>query len=158
MIRSLAPLVLVLIVVGAAVGQPIGTTPTGNPPAGPPTFTSRSPTPSPYLNLLGGAGGIPAVNYSLGVRPFLQRPVSPFATQPGAFPQQAGYLPPPTAPAREYPTALEPTDASSLPPTGHPVTFGNRNGPSGSRSGFFPPSGSQQQPAGAAKAIPRAKK
>ncbi len=156
-------LALLLAAAGSALGQYPGA---GGSPQ-PPTFGNRqqqSPL-SPYLNLLNGSGANPAANYYNLTRPFLQQQgQSPFAPQvgqnAGGFQQQIGYLPPAAPPDYSTRDPFDATGSSALPPTGHPVVYGNKYGQASGagRSGFFPPSGSQQQPAGGAKAIPRAKK
>lgn len=134
----------------------------GQPPVvQPPNFGARQPQQplSPYLNLLSGAGANPAVNYYNIARPFLQPPPSPFAAQPGmipqpsAFPAQTGYLRAPALPSPYLRDPTELTDGSTLPPTGHPVVFGNRT--PGGRGGFLP---SGQQPAQTPATMPRAKR
>jgi hypothetical protein len=155
--------VVLLSVSAAATAQMPNRIPGGGaayPPLAPPTFGNRpqqSPI-SPYLNLLNGTGN-PATNYYNFARPLLQPPPSPFApplgSQPGAFPQQTGFLPPAALPAYESATPFEPT--GSLPPTGHPVLFGNKYGQAsgGARTGFFPPP--QNPTTGRTQTIPKAK-
>jgi len=155
---------LLLSAAGTALAQ--FPPPTGSPFPQPPTFgngVQQSPI-SPYLNLLNNNGSNPAVNYYNFARPLLQQQqqVSPFAPpfvgQPGAFPQQMGYLPPGVPfVASEQP--FTPTGNGSLPPTGHPVVYGNRFGQAssgGGRTGYFPPAPGQQ-PSAAPQSIPRSK-
>lgn len=130
----------------------------------PPNFGARQPPSplSPYLNLLNNTGLNPAANYYNLTRPFVQPP-SPFAAQPGVmpppgvFPAQTGYLRAPSLPSPYARDPAELTDGSTLPPTGHPVLFGNRA--PGGRSGFLPTglppaTGAAQPPA----TLPRAKR
>jgi hypothetical protein len=156
----LAFAVLVSAVGGTAWGQ--YPQPGGAPQ--PPSFGGRlqqSPI-SPYLNLLNNSGANPAANYYNFARPLVQQQqgMSPFAPQggqsSGGFQQQTGYLPPAALPARELASPFEPTGSLSLPPTGHPVVFGNKSGSGAGRTGYFPPA-SGQQPAATSKSIPRAK-
>lgn len=149
---------------GAAFGQLPGyPAPQSPQPVSPPNFGARQPQQplSPYLNLLNGVGN-PAVNYYNIARPFLQPPPSPFAAppgmlpQPGAFPAQVGYLRAPALPPASARDPADPTaDGSTLPPTGHPVTFGNRT--PGGRSGFLP-TGAQPGQTKQPTTMPRAKK
>lgn len=160
MIRGLGTVALVLAAGVAPAQYP-------NSPAGgggfpqPPNFGARQPQSplSPYLNILNNGGLNPAANYYNLTRPFVQQP-SPFAAppgmipQPGAFPAQTGYLRAPALPPASQPNPFDPTaDGSTLPPTGHPVVFGNRT--PGGRGGFLP---SGQQPAQTPTTMPRAKR
>ena len=112
------------LVASAARAQPPAPTPTP-PPVNPsgfaPNMYNRQAQPlSPYLNLL--RGGNSAVNYFYGVRP---------GTQPGAFTgmfSQAGAGPRQTFfPVVDTLADLldEPPTGGRVPPTGHPVGFGN---------------------------------
>lgn len=133
----------------------------------PPSFGSRMPQSplSPYLNLLNGNGGNAAANYYNFTRPLLQQQgMSPFGPQQfgqsaGGFQQQIGFLPP--VPLPEYATldATDPT-GKKLPPTGHPVQYGNRFSGAGmnpTQSGFAPTGQQPPRPSPPTKTIPRAK-
>ena len=92
-----------------------------------PNFYNRQTQPlSPYLNLL--RGGDPGINYYYGVRPGLQSqglPTGSGSGGPNGISQlRMGFLPAtqnPTQEPAQLPEAGEPI--SSLPSSGHPVTF-----------------------------------
>lgn len=92
-----------------------------------PNFYNRQTQPlSPYLNLL--RGGDPGINYYYGVRPGLQSqglPTGLGSGGPNGISQlRMGFLPAtqnPTQEPAQLPEAGEPI--SSLPSSGHPVTF-----------------------------------
>lgn len=95
-----------------------------------PNFYDRQSQPlSPYLNLL--RGGNPAINYYYGVRPGTVSGVAPMGGL-GAMQSQRpfsqlrmGFLPAAANPTQE-PTVLPESgvDIKSLPPSGHPISFG----------------------------------
>ena len=91
------------------------------PPLGPRPLTGvNTPPVSPYLNILGRNGGLPAVNYYNFTQPFTQQ-------QPYFQPQGQFFTAPPavTQPLGED-VVLEP--GTSLAPTGHPTAFNNLGG------------------------------
>lgn len=131
-----------------------------------PNYFNRQTQPlSPYLNLL--RGGNPAVNYFYGARPGLGQNGLGFGMGNGmgaggfGFAQnRMGFLPAASMPSQE-PTELPAAGAEvTLPPSGHPVIFGNQfsgqgrypgTGSGAARNGF---TGSQPPPA-AGKSAPK---
>ena len=126
-----------------------------------PQFNNRpyqSPL-SPYLNLLGGAGGIPAVNYYNGTQMQMQnmggmnRGMGGMMNRPGSgfSQQQMGYLPQAAAMTRESVPLPDPNAEVTLPPSGHFVAYGNQYGQNrggSARNGFFPQPTTGQKPKG----------
>lgn len=138
---------------------------------------NRSTQPlSPYLNLLRN-GSNPAVDYYFGVRPGTPAGQGGYGQQQQQFGQnmmysqmRMGYLPQASAQTFEPQSLPDAGKEVVLPPSGHPVYYGNTFGISrtgipganmGGRGGFFqaPNSGTvrpqQQQPGGTGTTPPR---
>lgn len=107
-----------------------------------PNFYNRANQPlSPYLNLL--RGGNTAVNYFYGVRPGLPsgQPIGMgFGTgYSGVSQARAGFVPQIAGNPTDEPIEVPPVgDRVIIPPSAHPVVFGNKFGPNtGGQSGGF---------------------
>lgn len=98
-----------------------------------PNFYNRASQPlSPYLNLL--RGGNAAVNYFYGVRPGLPsgQPIGMgFGTQYTGMSQlRSGFVPYIAGNPSDEPIEVPPVGpAQKMPPSAHPVMYGNRFGP-----------------------------
>src|SRR5437763_12471006 len=115
--RSTRPLALAAGALALAAGTVVAQPP---PPVYQPPRAQYTPPVSPYLNILGRNGGLPAVNYYNFTQPFTQQ--QPYFQPQGQFLNTPQPL---TQPLGED-VVLEP--GTSLAPTGHPTAFNNLAG------------------------------
>ena len=119
--RLTRPLALAAGALALAAGAAVAQQPPYQPPVSQqPPRAQYTPPVSPYLNILGRNGGLPAVNYYNFTQPFTQQ-------QPYFQPQGQFFNAPPavTQPLGED-VVLDP--GTSLAPTGHPTAFNNLGG------------------------------
>ncbi len=113
---------------GVNTGQGYPTVPGS---AGIPMTRPFRPPLSPYLNLL--RGGDPAVNYFYAVQPAVNAGASPLGSMTGGpsmgySPLRSGFLPAAANPSQEpVPGPAAGVPIPSLPPSGHPVSYGGLN-------------------------------
>jgi hypothetical protein len=125
---------------GVNTGQGYPTVPGS---AGIPMTQPFRPPLSPYLNLL--RGGDPAINYFYAVQPAVSAGASPLGSMGGGpslgYNQlRSGYLPAAANPTQEpVPVPAAGVAVPSLPPSGHPVSYGGitRYSPGGGRPSFL---------------------
>ena len=119
--RLTRPLALAAGALALAAGAAVAQQPPYQPPVSQqPPRAQYTPPVSPYLNILGRNGGLPAVNYYNFTQPFTQQ--QPYFQPQGQF---LGTPQPLTQPLGED-VILEP--GTSLAPTGHPTAFNNLAG------------------------------